>query len=202
MPEENNVKSVMEALLFASERPLGIDQIRGVLNNLEASEIRRALEELKSEYANANRGISIVEIAGGFQMIASPNFSSFLRKLYKDRHAERLSRPALETLAIIAYKQPVTKLEIESLRNVNIDGVIKSLLDKSLIRISGRKKLPGRPFVFGTTRQFLEYFGLKSLEELPRMEDFSSLAAAKEGADIETLEEKTTEEIDGVKKAA
>lgn len=99
-----------------------------------------------------------------------------MKKIYKGRTAERLSKPALETLAIIAYKQPVTKLEIESLRSVNIDGVIKNLLDKYLIRISGRKKAAGRPFVFSTTRQFLEYFGLKSLDELPKMEEFSALA--------------------------
>jgi len=100
--------------------------------------------------------------------------------LYKQRNAERLSRSALETLAIIAYKQPVTRLEIESLRNVNIDGVMKSLLDKGLIRVAGRKNSPGRPKVFATTRQFLEHFGLKSLEELPKMEGFSALAESAE----------------------
>jgi len=98
----------------------------------------------------------------------------FLKKFYKDRSVDKLSKPALESLAIIAYKQPLTKSEIESLRNVNVDGVMKSLLEKNLIRISGRKKVPGRPFVFGTTRQFLEHFGLKSLEDLPKFEDFIS----------------------------
>jgi segregation and condensation protein B len=181
----------MEALLFASEKPLTIEQARKVLD-LEASKIREIFEELQSEYEKSNRGIRIIEVAGGFQMTTAVGFAPFLKKLYKERRVERLSKPGLETLAIIAYKQPVTKLEIESLRNVNVDGVMKSLLDKYLIRIAGRKKAAGRPYVFGTTRQFLEYFGLKSLEELPKMEEFSALVANKE----------TKEETDETEKPA
>ncbi|MDD5725288.1 MAG: SMC-Scp complex subunit ScpB, partial [Candidatus Omnitrophica bacterium] len=113
------------------------------------------------------------------RMITNSTFAPFLKKLFKNRYSEKLSRPALESLAIIAYKQPLTKAEIESLRNVNVDGVIKSLVDKNLIRICGRKKIPGRPFVFGTTREFLEHFGLNSLAELPKMEDFQVLAEKK-----------------------
>ncbi len=169
---DNNIKSVIEALLFASEKPLTIEQVKNVLDNLEGQQIRQLIEELRAEYEQSNRGIRITEIAGGFQMVTQPTLAVFLKKLFKGRHVERLSKPALETLAIIAYKQPVTKLEVESLRNVNVDGVVKSLLDKDLIRIAGRRKAPGRPFVFGTTRQFLEYFGLKSLEELPKIEEF------------------------------
>lgn len=166
--------------MFASDTPLTLEQMSNVLDNIATVGLRRIIEELKLEYEQAQRGIRIIEVAGGFQLTTSAVFAPFLKKLFKERHLERLSRAALETLAIIAYKQPLTKLEIESLRNVNVDGVIKSLLDKSLVRISGRKKAPGRPHVFGTTRQFLEHFGLKSLEELPRMEDFSNLT--KEGA--------------------
>jgi len=177
---ENNLKSVLEALLFAIDKPLTIEQARKVLDNLEATEIRKILEELKNEYEQSNRGMRIAEVAGGFQMITASSFATFLKKLFKERHVERLSKPALETLSIIAYKQPVTKLEIESLRNVNVDGVMNSLLDKNLVRISGRKKAPGRPYVFGTTRQFLEYFGLRTLEELPKMKEFSNLAAKKD----------------------
>lgn len=180
MPE-NNLRSVIEALLFASENPLTLEQIRVVLDNLDAAEVRRRIEELKAEYEQSGRGIRIIEVAGGFRMVTAPNFSVFLRKLYKDRFTERLSKPALETLAIIAYKQPVTKTEIESLRSVNIDGVIKNLVDKGLIRILGRKKVPGSPYVFGTTKQFLELFGLRSLEDLPKIEeDFAALAEKKE----------------------
>ena len=171
MPE-NNVKSAIEALLFASGKPLPLEQIKNALGGLGTNEIRGILDELRAEYEQARRGIRISEIAGGFQMITAPDFSPFLKKLYKERRVERLSRPALETLAIIAYKQPVTRLEIESLRNVDINGVIRNLLDKGLIRISGTKDAPGRPKVYGTTREFMEYFGLKSLEELPRIENF------------------------------
>ncbi|MFA5410616.1 MAG: SMC-Scp complex subunit ScpB [Candidatus Omnitrophota bacterium] len=180
---EDNVKAVIEALLFSSDKPLTLEQIRGVLNNLDTSQIRQSLEELKSEYETANRGVRVTEVAGGFQMITSPVFASFLKKLYKQRRVEKLSKPALETLAMVAYKQPVSKAEIESLRNVNVDGVVASLLDKDLIRVAGRKKAPGRPFVYGTTRQFLEYFGLKSLEELPKIENFQVPPNTGEGID-------------------
>jgi segregation and condensation protein B len=173
---ENNAKSVIEALLFSSERPVALEQIKKVLDGYDTSAIRTLLEELSKEYDAAKRGMRIIEIAGGFQMITAADFAPFLKKFYKERKVERLSRQALETLAIIAYKQPLTKGEIELLRNVNVDGVMASLLEKNLIRISGRKKAPGRPYLFGTTRQFLEHFGLKSLEELPKMEDFSKIA--------------------------
>ena len=129
-------------------------------------------------------------------MITAPDFAPFLKKLFKDRNTEKLSKPSLETLAIIAYKQPLTRGEIELLRNVNVDGVMKSLLDKSLIRICGRKKAPGNPYVYGTTRQFLEHFGLKSLQDLPKIEDFSSLAKKAELVEEFPEGEKQAEEKD------
>ncbi len=169
---QDNVKSAIEALLFSSDRPLTLEQLKGALDNLDTSLIRKMIEELGLEYEHTNRGIRISEIAGGFQMITAPFSAPFLKKLYRQKKKEKLSKPALETLAMIAYKQPVTKTEIESLRQVNVDGVIKSLMDKDIIRIAGRKKAPGRPYVYGTTKQFLEYFGLKSLEQLPKIESF------------------------------
>lgn len=197
---EDNVKPALEALLFASEKPLTLEQAKEVLG-LGTDEIRAKLEELKNEFEQSNRGLRIAEVAGGFRMITSSLCAPFIKKLYKVRRVERLSRQALETLAIIAYKQPVTKLDIESLRNVaNIDGVISSLLDKNLIRIAGRKKAAGRPFVFGTTRQFLEYFGLNSLEELPKMEDFSKMAQVQ--APEEKKEEPLSEVTDGAEEPA
>ncbi|MCM8796137.1 MAG: SMC-Scp complex subunit ScpB [Candidatus Omnitrophica bacterium] len=172
---QDSLKSVIEALLFSSDKPLLLEQIKSVLDIPETGEIRRLLEELKTEYENSCRGIRLVEIAGGFQMIAAPDYVAFLKKLHKERRVERLSKAALETLAIVAYKQPLTKLDIESLRGVDVDGVIKGLLEKNLIRIVGRRRAPGKPYLFGTTRQFLEYFGLKSLAELPKIEDFSQV---------------------------
>lgn len=168
---EDNVKIIIEALLFSSDKPLTLERIKRVLD-LETDEIRRELETLKAEYEKDKRGIRITEIAGGFQMITAPDSAPFLKKLYKARRVEKLSKPALETLSIVAYKQPVTRLEIESIRNVDVDGVVKHLVNKDLIRICGRRKAPGRPYVFSTTRQFLEYFGLKSLDELPKIENF------------------------------
>jgi segregation and condensation protein B len=191
---QDNTKSAIEALLFANDKPLTIEQAKSVLDNLEPAQIRALIEELRAEYEQSNRGIQIIEVAGGFQMITASNFAPFLKKLFKARHVDRLSKPALETLAIIAYKQPVTKLQIQSLRNVDCDGVIKNLLDKNLIRISGRKKAPGRPYVFSTTRQFLEYFGLKSLDDLPKIEEFVSLAAKNDLAGRETQNEQIAKE--------
>lgn len=177
---QDNSWAVIEALLFSSEKPLTIEQIKNVLDNLETLQIRRILEELSVEYEKTNRGLRIIEVAGGYRMVTPPTLSHFLKKLYKQRRAEKSSRPALETLAIIAYKQPVTKLEIESLRNVNVDGVIHSLLEKDLIHVAGRKNSPGRPLVYGTTKSFLEYFGLKSLDDLPKIDTFPELKPVEE----------------------
>lgn len=177
MSEENSCsvsrKAALEALLFVSEKPLLIEQLKGVLEGLEAAQIRELLSDLKRDYENGARGLRIEEVAGGFQMVTSADAADTLKKFYKQRDMKALSKPALETLAIIAYKQPLTRLDIESLRGVNVDGVMKSLLEKNLIRITGRKDIIGRPFVYGTTRQFLEYFGLNSLSDLPKIEDFA-----------------------------
>jgi len=188
--EENNFKSVVEALIFISEKPVTLEQIKKVLGSTDTAGVRKIIDELKIEYETQNRGLRIMEVAGGFRMHANTAFAPFLKKLFKDRNVEKLSKPALESLAIIAYKQPLTKTEIETLRNVNVDGVIKNLVDKNLIRICGRKKIPGRPFVFGTTREFLEHFGLKSLEDLPKIEDFTAMALETQAKnDIEPINE-------------
>lgn len=192
--EENNLKSAIEALIFASEKPITVEQLKKVLGDIDTLSVNKIIAELVNDYQAQNRGLRVVEIAGGFQMTTCSNFAPFLKKLFKNRYNDKLSKPALESLAIIAYKQPLTKAEIESLRNVNVDGVIKSLTDKNLIRICGRKKIPGRPFVFGTTREFLEHFGLKSLQDLPKIEDFTVLAQEKEAQiDIEPI---TQEELE------
>ncbi len=187
MPQDN-VKSAVEALLFTCDKPLTIEQIKKTLD-LDTNLISSTIEALKSEYEQSNRGIRVYEVAGGFQMIAAPDFTPFIKKLYKGSATDKLSRPALETLAIIAYKQPVTRLEIESLRKVNIDGMMSGLLEKNLIRIAGRKKAPGRPKVYGTTRQFLEHFGLRSLDELPKIKDFPQPQYNQAGASGEKKDE-------------
>lgn len=168
-----NYKPAIEALLFISEKPLLLEQIKTALEGADTPKIREIILELKNEYEDGLRGLRIEEVAGGFRMVTSPDTATVLKKFYKQRDSQRLSAQALETLAIIAYKQPVTRLDIESLRGVNVDGVVKTLLEKNLIRIAGKKDIIGRPFVYGTTRQFLEYFGLKSLDDLPRLEEFT-----------------------------
>jgi len=203
---QDNVKAVIEALLFSSEKPLLVEQIKKVLDNMDAEQIRRKTEELKADYEQHNRGMRIFEVAGGFQMIASPVFATFLRKLHNGpQHADKLSKQALLTLAIIAYKQPLSKSEVETLRKVNVDGVMRTLLDKSLIRVTGRKMAPGRPKVYGTTRQFLEYFGLKSLDDLPKIENYplppekQQEHIVKIGESLESKQEEMMEKLEPAK---
>jgi len=192
--DQNNLKSAVEALIFASEKPITVEQLKKVLGDLDSSTVNNIITELKNDYETQSRGLRVVEIAGGFMMTTCSDFAPFLKKLFKNRYSDKLSKPALESLAIIAYKQPLTRSEIESLRNVNVDGVMKSLTDKNLVRICGRKKIPGRPFVYGTTREFLEHFGLKSLQDLPKMEDFTVLAQEKEAQiDIEPISQEDLE---------
>lgn len=171
----DHLKGALEALLFVSEKPISIDQFKDAIAGVGAVELKEALNALRSDYEVASKGITIIEIAGGWQMLSNPLFAGYLREFYKTRHKEKLSRPALEALAIIAYKQPVSRTDVEVLRGVNSDGVVMHLLNKGLIKIAGRKEVPGRPYVYGTTQQFLEYFGLRSLEDLPKLEEFPAL---------------------------
>ncbi|MEK7849884.1 MAG: SMC-Scp complex subunit ScpB [Candidatus Omnitrophota bacterium] len=171
--EHEKIRSAIESLVFTSDKPLFIDDIKKLFDNLEASKIRELIESLQKELLDRSSGLRIIEIAGGFQMVTSPDNAEIIKSFYKIKHTDKLSGPSLETLSIIAYKQPVTRIDIEAIRGVNVDGVIKSLLEKNLIRIVGRKEVIGRPFVYGTTRLFLDYFGLKSLAELPKIEEFA-----------------------------
>ena len=173
----NHLKGAVEALLFVSEKPVMIDQIKDAIQGAQVADIRGALDLLKKDYEAAGRGMMVLEIAGGWQMLSNANCAGYIREFYKTRHKEKLSRPSLETLAIIAYKQPVSRTDVEVIRGVNSDGVVMHLLNKGLIKIAGRKEVPGRPYVYGTTVQFLEYFGLRSLEDLPRLEEFPALMA-------------------------
>ena len=170
--DKQQAKNIIEAMLFVSDKPLFINEIKGALEDISSSEINDIISELAKEYELAKKAFSIKDIAGGFQIITDPVLAPWLRKLYKTSGADRLRGPSLETLAIVAYKQPVSKPEIEVIRGVNVDGVLKTLIEKNLIRIAGRKETVGRPILYGTTSEFLQYFGLNSLEELPRLEEF------------------------------
>lgn len=178
--EREQVKQIIEALLFASEKPLTVVQIKEVLEEQDAGEIITQIERLQSEYKAGGRSFGIIEVAGGYKLVTEPSFAPWLRKLYRKSRAEKLSRPALETLAIIAYRQPITRQEMEDIRGVNVDAVLKTLLERSLVRISGRKDIVGRPFLYSTTRDFLEFFGLQSLADLPKIEEFEDLVKSKE----------------------
>lgn len=165
-------KDIIELLIFSSGEPINISSIKEITGFPE-EEIKLLLDELIMEYEARNGGIVIKEIAGGYQMITNPQYAGWVKKIKKNINQVRLSMAALETLAIIAYKQPIIKAEIEQIRGVNSDGAIKTLLERRLIRIVGKKEAPGRPFLYGTTKEFLEYFGLKDLTELPTLKDLS-----------------------------
>ena len=169
----DQAKNIIEAMLFVSDKPLFVNEIKGVLEDFDVSGVKDIISELSNEYREAGRAFAIKEMAGGFQIVTDPVLSPWLKKLHKTSGADRLSGPSLETLAIIAYKQPATKPEIEAIRGVNVDGVLKTLIEKNLVRIVGRKETVGRPILYGTTSEFLQYFGLGSLEELPKLEEFN-----------------------------
>ncbi|MCD6080529.1 MAG: SMC-Scp complex subunit ScpB [Candidatus Omnitrophica bacterium 4484_49] len=167
--DKQKLKNIIEALLFVSDKPLSLEHIREVVE-VEKSEIKSLIEELRQEYLS-NHCFRLREVAGGYQMVTDPEYAQWLRKLFRGGRKEKLSRPALETLAIIAYKQPVTKPEIEHIRGVDADGVVRTLLERGLIRIAGRKNVLGRPILYATTKKFLEYFGLNSLNDLPPLDE-------------------------------
>jgi len=169
------VRAVLEALIFASPQPITAREITRVLQGVPREEWERQLEELRSDYNRDERGLQVVEVAGGWQITTRPEYNDWVRELLDPRTPTRLSIQALETLAVIAYKQPVTLPEIIELRGVKSGGVVKTLLEKRLIRITGRKEVVGRPMLYGTTRQFLLHFGLKDLEELPKIEEFAQV---------------------------
>jgi segregation and condensation protein B len=175
--EGNKNMAILEALLFASGEPLTIAAITKA-TGISEQDIKGLVNELMSEYRARNSGILIAEIAEGYEMLTDPDLAAWIRKMKNIHGSGKLSQPSLETLSIIAYKQPITKLEVDQLRGVNSDAAVKSLLDKRLIKIVGKKESPGRPFLYATTRDFLQYFGLKNLGELPAINDFFNTEVA------------------------
>jgi len=165
-----NPIDVVEALLFASDVPLEPERIRDVLDLENVAAARGLAEELIARYESEPRGLAIVEVGGGYRMVTRPELAPWLVRLARARARVRLSRPALETLAIIAYKQPVSRPELDAVRGVNSEAVLDNLLERRLIRIGGRKEAPGRPFLYETTREFMVAFGLRDLADLPKVE--------------------------------
>ncbi len=169
-----DIKNIIESLLFVAEDSLTIDSIKKVLDSTDSNAIRNVLNELSSEYEARKGGFFLREVAGGYQIRTRSEYSQWIRRLLKP-NALRLSNAALETLAIVAYKQPVIRSDIEHLRGVDCGGILRMLLERKLIRVVGRKEIPGRPMIYTTTKKFLELFELKDLKDLPSPKEIEEL---------------------------
>ena len=179
------LSQVLEALLFSAQKPLTAAELRDALTNVRESdelmpnefgrvkeaEIAVALEQLKVDYTLSPRGFQLAEKAEGWQMVSRPDCARWVRQLFPSPKPARLSPPALETLAIIAYRQPITRADVEAVRGVTVEGVLQNLMERGLVKIGGRAELPGRPLLYETTEFFLEHFGLRNLDELPNAEE-------------------------------
>ena len=188
------IKHAVEALVFASPKPITLEEIakaiRGAaveteiltlqpMSEVKEADVAAAIEELKAEYAQQERAFQITEQVNGFAMATVKEAADFVRQLYPEAKPTRLSGPALETLAIIAYRQPVTRADMEAVRGVAVDGVMQVLLDRSLVKIVGRAEVPGRPLLYATTEYFLQHFGLKNVDELPNADELRRVALPK-----------------------
>jgi segregation and condensation protein B len=190
--EREELKPIVESLLFVADGPLTIQRLREVLEGASQEEIRSALEELRDDLESQHRGIRLAEVAGGYQLRTATAYADSIKKFLGGRPA-RMSRATLETLAIIAYKQPITKAEIEAIRGVDVDGIVTALLERGLIRAVARKDVPGRPFLYGTTAEFLQLFNLKDLSHLPTLKEMEEITLAEipgEEIPVENLEER------------
>ena len=170
--DKDSLKPLIEAIIFAADHPISFEKLMNVLEGEKRDEVRLALNALINEYNSSGRGLFIEEVAGGYQLRTRPEFAPWLRRLFKIGF-QKLTKASMETLAIIAYKQPVTRMEIEEVRGVDCGGVLKTLMDRNFIKIIGRKEVPGRPAVYGTTKEFLEVFDLKDLSCLPTLKEIT-----------------------------
>ena len=167
MIELTELKKIVEALIFASDSPISENRIKNVITELDTDQIHEIVDELNREYDQHERAFKIVRLAGGYQLVTRSEYANYIKQYYKGRSKSRLSRAALETLAIIAYRQPITRPEIDIIRGVNSDSVLRTLLSVGLIEDVGRALTVGRPILYSTTFEFLQHFGLSGLDELP-----------------------------------
>lgn len=177
---ERELKAILESLLFVSPEPLSVVRLVSVLGDVTKAEVERTLRGLGEDLEQEGRGIRLVEVAGGYRLVTKQEYASWIKRLDKAKSAAKLSRSALESLAIIAYKQPIVRSEIEEIRGVETSGVVRTLLERKLVRIVGRKEVPGRPIMYGTTKFFLEHFGLNDLSQLPPLREFKELGEAEQ----------------------
>jgi len=188
------LKNIVETILFAAEKPLTLPQLREIFSQagegefsteqsrghqkVREKDLEQAIRDLNKRYDESSSGLQIREIADAYQLVTRSDFVPWLRRLFEVHRPQRLSQPAMETLAIIAYRQPITRADIEAIRGVAVDGVVQTLLERNLIRISGRAEVAGRPLLYGTTHEFLEHFGLKNIDDLPAVEELRKVNIA------------------------
>jgi len=177
LPEPGRLRAIVEALVFAAEEPLTLADLADLFPGAPAGELQEALDDVARSWEAPDRGLQIIKVAGGCRMTTRPELGEWVRALFRARNRRRLSPAALETLAIVAYRQPITTPEIQVLRGTDPGGVLQTLLDRRLLRVVGRKKVVGKPLLYGTTQEFLTHFGLNSLTDLPTLEEFGAVAA-------------------------
>ena len=212
-----SLRQVIEAILFSSQRPVSLKDLQGIfksaaeaekqdadvvaLSRIKEPALRTALNELEADCRDPSRVYELRETASGWQLVTKAGFAPWLRQLFPEFRSARLSSPALETLAIIAYRQPITRADIEAVRGVAVDGVVQTLLDRGLIKIAGRAEVPGRPLLYETTQHFMDHFGLKNLDELPNAAELRRMhlpvAAAPVGAEVVQLELPAEQSLEG-----
>ena len=174
------LKGILEALLFVTAEPIPVTRFLALLGAVTKQEVDQALASLSHDYEQEGRGLQLAEVAGGYRIVTKAEFAPWLKRLEKVKAPSKLSRSALESLAIIAYKQPIVRAEVEQIRGVETSGVIRTLLERKLVRIVGRKEEPGRPIMYGTTKVFLEHFGLRDLSQLPPLREFKELGESEQ----------------------
>ena len=178
--EDQQLKSAIEAILFVAGSPLSVDRLAGLFEEEARERIETQLAALTRDFDDRGSGLMLAEVAGGYQLATRPENAGWIRKFKSVKVSTKLSRPALETLAIVAYKQPVTRTEVEAIRGVNIGGIMRNLMERRLVKIVGKKDVPGKPMLYGTTPEFLQYFGLRDLSALPTLREFQELEAGEE----------------------
>ncbi len=182
-------KQILESLLFASDAPIGLATLVEVMAGPNKEEIRTLLDEMAIEFEESHRGVALAEIAGGFQLLSRKECAPWIEKMLRSRRKVRLSRAGLETLAIVAYKQPITKTEIDGIRGVDSSGSLHTLLERNLVLIAGRSKAVGRPLLYATSQEFFQYMGINDLTDLPELKELGSVLEERERAQMELADE-------------
>lgn len=200
--EDQQLKSAIEALVFVSGNPLSLNKLKDIFDEASAEQIEAQVKMLQQEYLDRGSGLMLAEVAGGYQLATRPEHFGWVRKFKSVKVSSKFSKPALETLAIVAYKQPITRSEVEAIRGVNIGGIMRNLMERRLVKIVGKKDVPGKPMLYGSTPEFLQYFGLKDLSALPTLKEFQELEAGEEIMEAVPFDEAEDEDTSSLGEAA